>query len=129
MEIKKSDFLDIIMKNHEDYEKYSMLRDQMKLYNTYKSLQINCFSCSKFSHIHDKCPLVHFIPDKTFIIKRFLHCNNQKRNSGFKRKMKRTLNALLDNNLILNDIQNNFIYFRIFLVSSVLCKLLTVQVS
>ena len=92
------------MKNHEDYEKYSMLRDQMKLYNTYKSLQINCFSCSKFSHIHDKCPLVHFIPDKTFIIKRFLHCNNQKRNSGFKRKMKRTLNALLDNNLILNDI-------------------------
>ena len=92
------------MKNHEDYEKYSMLRDQLKLYNTHKALQINCFSCGKYSHIHDKCPLVHFIPDKSFIIKRYLHCNNQMRNSGFKRKMKRTLNALLDNNLILNDI-------------------------
>lgn len=92
------------MKNHEDYEKYSMLRDQIKLYNTHKALQINCFSCGKYSHIHEKCPLVHLIPDKTFIIKRYLHCNHQKRNPEFKRKMKRTLNALFDNNLILNDI-------------------------
>ena len=104
LEIKKSDFLSVIRKNKEDFEKYSFLKDEIKLYNNYKPTQIKCLSCDKQYHLYGDCPLIHFKPNPDFIVKRYLHTPKQERNTNFLRKKKKEFNALFHNVLIQNEI-------------------------
>lgn len=81
-----------------------MTKDQLKLYNSYQPIQEKCFSCGKSTHLFDVCPIVNFIPDPYFIIRKLQFTQSQDRNSNFVRKKKRRFHALNNNSLVLNEI-------------------------
>ena len=91
-EIKQADFLKIIRKNAEDYEKYVSLKDQIKLYSNYSKIYMKCACCKKNTHIYNDCPLIHYIPDADFLIKRQIFPHSQERGT-FPRKKQKKFNA------------------------------------
>lgn len=104
LEIKQTDFLNVIKSNQQDYEEYVMTRDSIKLYSSSNLINETCLSCGKSTHILNICPFVNFIPVPYFLIKKIQSSKLQNRNSEFKRKKKRRFHALNDNNQILNEI-------------------------
>ena len=74
-----------------------MIRDEMKLYQTYDSSTIRCTSCSKSNHLVQRCPYIHYIPDKSFILKRHIYSEEQERCQSFPRKHRKKFKVL--NNL------------------------------
>ena len=65
---------------------------------------MNCLSCGKSSHSFDKCPLIHYIADKDFLIKKHLHDELQQRNPNFSRKKQKKFNALKNYDLVQSEI-------------------------
>lgn len=59
-----------------------MLKDQSKLYENYESFNIKCPICLKATHLNDKCPIVHYIPNKDILIKKLNYStfHDRKRN-------------------------------------------------
>ena len=103
-EIKKEEFLNILKKYPTDYEQYVMIRDKIKLYNQEEDLKINCQCCEKKTHTFFKCPLIHYIPDADFLIKRLNYSTPQTRQTSTYSRKKMKFNALGDHLLILNKI-------------------------
>ena len=68
----------------------------MKLYSSYENINLQCLSCSKLSHLFNQCPLLHYIPDNEFLIKRLLYNSKQER-SLYERKNKRKYNSRSNN--------------------------------
>lgn len=87
-EIKQSDFLAIIRKSTVDYEKFALMRDQIKLYSQYQKVKMSCLCCKKQDHIITDCSILHYTPDKDFLIKRLLYSKNQMRKEYPRRKLK-----------------------------------------
>lgn len=56
-------------------------------------MNIPCFSCYKTSHFYNECPLIHFRPDREFIIKRHLFSGPQKERVIYMRKKKKKFNS------------------------------------
>lgn len=103
-EIKKSEFLNILKKYPTDYEQYMMIRDKIKLYDQQEDLRIQCQCCERKTHTFFKCPLIHYIPDSDFLIKRLNYSNPQKRQTNPYSRKKKKFNALSDRVLILERI-------------------------
>ena len=55
------------------------------MYDKMEDLNIKCFSCNSMDHILNKCPLIHHIPKKTYIIRRYVSSIDQPRDSEIKR--------------------------------------------
>lgn len=55
------------------------------MYNNIESLNILCFSCKKPNHMIETCNLLHYVPPKMGIIKRYIFSESQERNIVFKR--------------------------------------------
>ena len=91
--INREDFIRVLQKNPEDFEKFCMIKDQIQLYGSYLPLKTRCFCCEKMGHIAGECSLIHYLPDKEKIIKTFTYYLDQERNSNFIRKFRRN-NAL-----------------------------------
>ena len=91
LEIKKTDFINVIKKNKEDFEKYIMLKDEIKLYNNYKPTQIKCLSGDKHFHLYGECPLIHFKHNSDFIVKDSSIPRNKKETPIFKGKKRGNL--------------------------------------
>ena len=66
--IKKSQFIEIISKNPQDYEKYCFIRDKFIFNNSISCLNKYCWGCGKDTHILMDCNFIHYIPDKEKII-------------------------------------------------------------
>ncbi|KAM3131166.1 hypothetical protein pb186bvf_016746 [Paramecium bursaria] len=49
-----------------------------------KFLKLSCFSCKSQSHRAIECPMLHFIPDREFIIKKHQYNRDQQRNEHTK---------------------------------------------
>ena len=45
-----------------------MMRDNMKLYKKFSNFFGNCHLCSKPDHFFTDCSILHFVPDRNFII-------------------------------------------------------------
>ena len=69
--ISRAEFLSVLEKNPEDYEKFCMIRDQIILYGNYKPLKIRCFCCNKMGHLAGICPLIHFVADREKVIQKY----------------------------------------------------------
>ena len=82
----------IIKKYPEDYERFLWVKDQIKFNHYYNSTQLKCISCDKTTHLYSECPLIHFIPDRDFIIKRSL-CSKPQERSDFNRKKRKKYNS------------------------------------
>jgi potassium voltage-gated channel Eag-related subfamily H protein 7 len=64
----------------EDYEKFCMLKDQINQSAVLnKDLAIRCYSCDSLGHIIKKCPLLHYNPDREFILKKFIFTPDNER--------------------------------------------------
>ena len=71
-------------------------------------LNIHCFSCDEKDHFMDECPLIHYVPRKINIIKRYLASDNQERLNEYKRKSLK-YNALIKKNIVQKN-YSDFLY-------------------
>lgn len=86
--IKREDFLNILQKFPEDYEKYCLIRDQISTEKNFNSINASCYSCKAFDHLIKDCPLFHFIPKFQKPILKTLENSRKK----FERKRMKTPN-------------------------------------
>ncbi|CAD8192068.1 unnamed protein product [Paramecium octaurelia] len=87
--LSREDFLKIIPEFPEDYEVFREMHDDLIYNSDSEFLKLACFSCKSVSHKVIDCPLVHFIPDKEYLVKKHQFSKEQKRNETFKFKFKR----------------------------------------
>ena len=91
--IKRSDFIEIIKENDDDYQKFCMIKDQIMLYGNCQSLRLRCTACGSLEHLVKHCTLLHFVPDIEKIVKKYEFYNDQQRVAG-QRVMKKKPNGL-----------------------------------
>lgn len=71
-----------------------MFRDQITLYSDLSPLSQSCIACPETqTHMLEKCPFIHFIPNSDFVIQRHIYNAIQKRKE-FKRFAKKRRNSL-----------------------------------
>ena len=69
--INWEEFIDVLKRNSEDFEKFCMIRDQIIIYQNYFPLKIRCYSCNQMGHLIDRCPLLHFLSDKEKVVRKY----------------------------------------------------------
>jgi len=82
-----------------------MIRDQIIHENKLNFLQTKCFACSLKDHISINCPLIHYIPDKIKIVKRYMRDPGQKKREPFKRTRPYKFNSLYSMEYVKNTNQ------------------------
>ncbi|CAD8184791.1 unnamed protein product [Paramecium pentaurelia] len=95
--LSRDDFLRILPDYPEDYERFRNIHDGL-LFNQDYIQHMKCFSCQSSTHRVMNCPLLHYVSDREFIIKKHLFTKDHDR-QNFKRNMKRFINqfhALVD---------------------------------
>ncbi|KAL4504356.1 hypothetical protein ABPG72_009802 [Tetrahymena utriculariae] len=65
------DFREAAEKFPRDYEKFCMLRDQIKYSNLTKGLDVRCTSCDNYTHQLQQCPFLKYKPEKTILIAKY----------------------------------------------------------
>lgn len=70
-----------------------MIKHEMQTLSFSPKLGTACEGCQKKSHFLNLCPILHFVPDRPFLISRILHSEEQKRAQAF-RKPRRGKSAL-----------------------------------
>ena len=81
-----------------------MMRDRIKLYFKYEDIQSKCICCNKEKHNIINCPLLHYVPDTDFLIKRNNFTKPQERNTTFIRSNKKKYNARSQNHFLINQL-------------------------
>ncbi|CAD8096288.1 unnamed protein product [Paramecium sonneborni] len=79
MILKRKNFLKILQEHPDDQELFFSIRDKMIFYKDYQYFTVSCFSCGKDSHKLIECPLIIYVPNKEFIIKKYLYPQTQSR--------------------------------------------------
>ena len=69
-------------------QKFCEIKDKIGLYQNFSEFQ-ECLGCKSKTHLIFECPLIHYIPIKSFIIARENFIHFQKRDSNFFRKKKK----------------------------------------
>ena len=87
--INRREFIEVLMKNSDDFEKFCMIHDQIVFYENYLPLKVRCFSCNQLGHLANQCHLIHFIADKEKVIKKHNFYLDQERTVTFTRKMRK----------------------------------------
>ena len=93
--ISRADFVGVLEKNRDDYEKFFMIRDQILLYGNCNPIYSRCFCCKQNGHLSNVCPMIHYIPDREKIIKTLMFSNDQIRCQIVSRKTKKN-NAFIN---------------------------------
>ena len=53
--LKKEDFLSVIRQFPTDYEQYSLMKDNINLYENIKGLDHKCMGCGSYTHYLSSC--------------------------------------------------------------------------
>jgi len=88
--INREEFIKVLQKNSDDFEKFCMIQDQILYYDNYFPLKLRCFSCNQLGHLAGQCHLIHFTADREKVIKTFNFYVDQERDPKFARKLRRT---------------------------------------
>lgn len=100
--IKREDFLRLLEKFPEDYEKYCVIKDQILIDQNFNSINTSCFSCKQFDHLIKDCPLLHYSHiQKQRSIRFILLDNNLNSRENFIRKPLKSINSRLHHREIL----------------------------
>ena len=70
--IKQEDFIKLLKsqnKSDEDFQAFCMIRDKIMYMNDVEDIQMRCAICLQKTHLMKNCPILHYIPDKEFVIK------------------------------------------------------------
>ena len=67
--IRREDFLNVLAKFPEDYEKLCLIKDQIMISHNYNSINMSCYSCKQFDHLITNCPLLHYSNTKRHLHK------------------------------------------------------------
>jgi hypothetical protein len=59
-------------RSQDDYQKFCMIRDRLNLSLRMEEMNAFCAICKQRTHIERDCPVVHFVPDKEAVIKRYV---------------------------------------------------------
>jgi len=70
-----------------------MLSDKILNYQSYEDVYIKCHACNRNDHSIDRCPYLHFVPQREFLICRHLFNQPTLQREPFKRKVKRSNNS------------------------------------
>lgn len=70
-----------------------MLSDKIINYQSYEDLYIKCPACKRVDHTIDRCPFLHFVPQKEFLICRHLFNKPTLQREPHSRRDKRTINS------------------------------------
>ena len=97
--IKRDEFLSVLEKFPEDYEKYCFIRDQIVLERNFNSINTSCYSCKSLDHLIKDCPLFHYSRFSRHMIKSHFNIQHTKRTTMKRRKLK-SHHALLHKNTI-----------------------------
>lgn len=97
--INRDEFIQILQKTPDDFEKFRMIQDQILLYDDILPLRLRCLSCQQIGHLTSKCPFIHFIADREKVIKQFNFYVDQEREL-FNRKRKDRINSLTNKDLV-----------------------------
>lgn len=71
-----------------------MIKEELIFKNKTNFLQTKCCACSSKSHLAKECDLIHFVPDKIRIVKKFLKDPGQKSRISYKRSERNKYNSL-----------------------------------
>ena len=99
--INREEFMEVLRKNSDDFEKFCMIKDQILLYGNYYPLRLRCYCCNQTGHIASSCPLIHYLPDNEKIIKAFNYYTDQQRFYGFNRKFRKQNARFIKNQIVL----------------------------
>ena len=97
--INREEFVKILQKTPDDFEKFRMIQDQILLYDDILPLRIRCLSCQQIGHMASKCPFIHFIADIEKVVKQFNFYVDQER-EPFYRKREHRINSLKNKDLV-----------------------------
>ena len=100
--IQRSDFLDVLMRFNEDFEKYWMIRDEL-LYCKDYGLLGQCWTCQSNDHYCTECDVTHYIPKIQELIKISMDIQERRK---FKRrivKKSRTFKNVIKLNINQNE--------------------------
>ena len=70
-----------------------MISDKIINYQSYEDLFIKCHGCKRNDHTIERCPFLHYVPQKQFLISRHLFYKPTIERDPFSRKPKRTTNC------------------------------------
>lgn len=75
-----------------------MIRDQIILEKNYKAISLKCYACQQ-NHTTLECPFLHYIPDKSRLIKIYSFSPIQNERMFFNRNPIKSTHALINKNL------------------------------
>ena len=102
--ISHQNFIEVLNKFPNDYEKYCEIKDQIILYKNYEKYNMRCLICNQKNHMNNHCNLIHFVPNKGNVILKYLYSEDQTRNT-YKRKTRQSFHPLMDRLKITNKIK------------------------
>lgn len=70
-----------------------MITDKLINYQCCEDLHIKCFSCNRNDHTIERCPYLHFVPQREFLICRHLFNKPTLTRENFARRTKKCLNS------------------------------------
>ncbi|KAL4493290.1 hypothetical protein ABPG73_007097 [Tetrahymena malaccensis] len=95
--IDRNKFINLIKENQEDFERFKMIEEEIKILQDNTCLHLECYLCKNQGHFANDCPSLHLKFDQQFIILRHNFSLFQQRNKTIKRnKQKEKINARIN---------------------------------
>ncbi|EAR98284.2 cation channel family protein (macronuclear) [Tetrahymena thermophila SB210] len=69
--IDRQKFIDLVKENDEDFERFKMMEEQIKIQQDLPQVFISCYVCQQGGHIACNCPKIHQIFDKQYKILKY----------------------------------------------------------
>ncbi|KAL4490752.1 hypothetical protein ABPG72_021806 [Tetrahymena utriculariae] len=114
--IDRNKFINLIKENQEDFERFKMIEEEIKVQQDNTFLHSECFACKNQGHFAKDCPSVHLKFDSQFIILKHNFSLFQERNKTIKRNsQKEKTNARINlhqNRITCNVLKDNIRYIN-----------------
>ncbi|KAL4490755.1 hypothetical protein ABPG72_021809 [Tetrahymena utriculariae] len=88
--INRSSFIDLILENSEDFERFKMMEEQIKFLQDNQILYLECYACKCMGHLAKDCPKVHQKFDSQFLVLKHNFSLFQERQRKAKRRFSDT---------------------------------------